>query len=132
MSKAQRELVQAEVEIMLRKGVISQTDHTQGEFINLLFLVEKKEGGQRPVINLKSLDLFVPYKHFKTESLNSLQFLLKKGDYMAKLDVEDAYFCVPLPKESENLFNFNGLENFMSSFASALAWVLHLEYSQNF
>ena len=55
MSKAQRKLVQAEIETMPRKGAISQKDHTQGEFINSLFLVEKKDGGQRPVITFKSL-----------------------------------------------------------------------------
>ena len=31
----------------------------------------------------------------------------------------------------ENLFDFNGMENFTRSFASAWAWVLHHEYSQN-
>ena len=50
MSKVQRELVRAEIKTMLRKGAIFQIDHTQGEFINSLFLVEKKDQGQRPVI----------------------------------------------------------------------------------
>ena len=68
--------------------------------------MEKKDGGQRPVINLKSLNFFVPYEHFKMETLNSLQFLLKKGDRMAKLDLKDAYFCIPLHKESRKFVRF--------------------------
>ena len=72
ISKAQRELVRAEIETMLMKGAISQIDHTQREFISLLFIVEKKDGDQRPVINLKSLSFFVPYEHSKMESLNPL------------------------------------------------------------
>ena len=91
---------------MLRKGAISQIDHTLGEFISSLFLVDKKGGGQLPVINLKNLIFFVPYEHFKMESLNLLQFLLKKGDYMSKLDLKDAYFCVPLHKESRKFVRF--------------------------
>ena len=106
MSKAQRELVKREMQTMLRKGAISQIDHTQGKLISSLFLVEKKDGGQRPVINLKSLNFFVPYEHFKMESLNSLQFFLKKVDYMAKLDLKDAYFCVTLHKESRKFVRF--------------------------
>ena len=72
--------------------------------------MEKKDEGQRPVINLKNLYFFVPYEHFKMESLNSLQFLLKKGDYMTKLDLKDAYFCVPPHKESRKfvLFQWDG------------------------
>ena len=91
--------MQAEIETMLRKGAIFERDHTQWEFISLLFLVEKKDRGQRPVINLKNLNFFGPYERFKMKNLNSLQFLLKKGDYMTKLDLRDAYFCVPLHKE---------------------------------
>ena len=54
MSKAQRELVQAEEETMLKKRTISQIDQIQGEFISLLFFVERKDGDQRSVINLKN------------------------------------------------------------------------------
>ena len=64
--------MQARLETVLRKGAISQIDHTQGEFIISLFLVEKKDGGQHPVKSLKNLNFFVPYEHFKMESLNLL------------------------------------------------------------
>ena len=68
--------------------------------------MEKKDGDQSPVTNLKSLNFVVPYELFKTESLNSLQFLLKKRDNIAKLDLKDAYFCVPLHKESQKFVQF--------------------------
>ena len=72
MGKSQKELVQAEIETILRKRAISQIDHAQGEFISWLLLVKKKDGGQRPVINLKNLNFFGYYEHFKIESLNSV------------------------------------------------------------
>ena len=43
MSKAQRELVQAEIETMLRKGAISQIDHTRG-ICQLAISCGKKDG----------------------------------------------------------------------------------------
>ena len=106
MSKAQRELVQAEEETMLRKWTISHIDQTHGEYISLLFFGERKDGDQPPVITLKNQNFFVRYKHFKMESLNSLQFLSKRAAYMTKLDLNNAYFCVPLHKESQNFVWF--------------------------
>ena len=48
-------------------------------FLSNLFLVEKKDGDNRPVINLKSRNNFIPYKHFKMGGLRCLKDLLKKG-----------------------------------------------------
>ena len=45
MSKEQRDLVELEIQTMLRKGAISRVQHIQGEFLSNLFLVEKKDGG---------------------------------------------------------------------------------------
>jgi len=36
------------------------------------FLVEKKRGGLRPVINLKGLNNFVKMEHFKVEGLHPI------------------------------------------------------------
>ena len=38
---------------MLKKGVIRQASTIKGEFLGDLFLVKKKDGGQRPVTNPK-------------------------------------------------------------------------------
>ena len=65
MSSAQERLVDVEVAEMLRKGAITLCTHQTGEIISNLFLVRQKDGGHRPVINLKDLNQFVPYQHFK-------------------------------------------------------------------
>lgn len=59
--------MEAEIEAMLRKGTICQIHKTQVEFISLLFLAEKDDGGQHLVINLKNLNLFVSYEHFSAQ-----------------------------------------------------------------
>ena len=66
--------MRAEIETMLRNEKISQIDHTQGEFLSSLFLVEKKGGGQRPVTNLENLNFFVPYEHFELNSYENFKF----------------------------------------------------------
>lgn len=62
------------------------------------FVVPKKGGGHRPIINLKPLNGFIPYEHKKMESIHMLKDLLRKGDYMAKIDLKNAYLTVPVWK----------------------------------
>ncbi len=42
-----------------------------------MFLVPKKDGKQRPVINLKVLNQYVQTYHFKMEGLQTLKDLIK-------------------------------------------------------
>ena len=112
---------------MLKKGAIRKVQPSKGEFVSNLFLVKKKDGGQRPVINLKQLNAYIPYCHFKMEGLQNLKYMLQKGDYMCKLDLKDAYFSVPLEKNSRQFVRFR----WPGIFAFALVWDQHHEYSQN-
>jgi len=57
-----------------------------------MFIVPKKDGGQRPVINLKHLKKFVKSEHFKMEGLHTVKALLRRSDWMAKVDLKDAFF----------------------------------------
>jgi len=59
-------------------------------------MVPKKGGGQRPVINSEALDNFVEYSHFKMEGIQMLRDLLRKDNYMVKLNLKDVYFTVPV------------------------------------
>ena len=65
-------------------------------FLSSIFLVPKKDGGHRPIINLKRLNNFIPHHHFKMEGIHMLKDLLRQGDLMAKIDLKDAYFAVPI------------------------------------
>ena len=56
--------VQMEIDSMLQKEAICQTSHLKEEFFSNEFLLGKKGGGNRPVINLKHLNQFIPYQHF--------------------------------------------------------------------
>ena len=40
------------------------------------------------------------------EGLKDVKYLLKKGDWMCKLDLKDAYFLVPLGTRSRKLVRF--------------------------
>ena len=58
------------------------------------------------MINLKELNTFITYKHLKMEGLHLLKKNLEPGNYLCKLDLKDAYFCVPLNKQSKKYVLF--------------------------
>lgn len=107
VSTAQQEAVQAEIDKMALQGAIHPvSSNTEGGFVSSIFLVDKKDGGHRPVINLKNLNSFVNFQHFKMEGIHMLWDLLKKGDFMVKLDLKDAYFTVPVWKGHQKFLRF--------------------------
>jgi len=61
--------VTQEVQELLQKEAIVESYPSSQNFVSQIFLVEKKWGGQRPVINLKVLNQFVQVEHFKMEGL---------------------------------------------------------------
>lgn len=90
------ELLQTEIQEMLMKGAVEQVSpHTPG-FYCTFFLVPKKDGGWRPVLNLKPLNKFLSYQRFRMETPRSILSVLSRGEWLASLDLRDAYFHVPI------------------------------------
>ena len=96
MNREQSAMIDQEIQAMLRKGAVHEVNYQKGQFLSNLFLVKKKDGGNRPVINLKQLNAFISYQHFKMEGLHLLKEMMQEKDYMCKIDLKDAYFCLPL------------------------------------
>ena len=81
-------LIQEEIFKLLQKQVIQPVEcPSERDFYSKIFLVPKKDGGQRPVINLKALNSFVHPEHFKMEGIHTLKDLLEQGDWLAKIDL---------------------------------------------
>ena len=57
--------------------VVAPGELHQG-FVSSIFLVPKKGGGQRPLVNLRHLNQFITYEHFKMEGIHMLKDLLRK------------------------------------------------------
>ncbi|XP_056388255.1 uncharacterized protein LOC130283090 [Hyla sarda] len=99
-------LIDNEVRDLLSKHAIMESDPSSLGFISNLFLVKKKGGGYRPVINLRDLNQHVMYRHFKMEGIHSLRDLLLPGDWLVKVDLKDAYLTVPIHPESQQFLRF--------------------------
>ena len=53
--------ISLEVENLLKKGVVEQVCPQKQQFLSNIFVVKKKDGGNRPVINLKELNQYIPF-----------------------------------------------------------------------
>ena len=99
MAQQERELVTKEIHTLLEKGAILRVKPTDPGYYSNLFIVPKKDGGSRPVINLKALNSHLSTPHFKMEGTQNLKDILAEADYMVKLDLQDAYLSVPMHKD---------------------------------
>ena len=96
---------------MLKKGDISLKKKSEDQFLSTLFLVGKKDGGKRPVINLEELNKSIPYGYFKMDDLFLSKEMLLSGDLMCKINLKGACFPVPLAKNSQKYVRFHWKEN---------------------
>ena len=68
-SRELSQAIDAEIEELLRKGVIVPCNHTEGEFISPIFIRPKKDNRVRVILNLKKFNVNVENFHFKMETL---------------------------------------------------------------
>ena len=100
-----------EIPKLLKKGILSLSRHDEGEFISPIFLVDKRDGGKRLILNLKKLNEYIEYHHFKMHGIKHILKLVTLDCYMAVLDIKDAYYSVPIhPVFQKYLkFTWNGM-----------------------
>ena len=71
-------------------------------FYSRRFVVWKTSESWRPVIDLSALNLFVDVSHFRLETIQSV----RQGDWMASIDLKEAYLQVPVHPDSRRFLRF--------------------------
>ena len=95
-----------EVEKMLSKDALEIVLNLGPGFNSRLFLVEKVTRGWRPVIDLSHLNGFVRQTPFKMETVASVLLSVREGDFLASIDLKDAYFQIPVHQSLRKLLRF--------------------------
>ena len=93
---------------MLTKQAIEPVLNTESTgFFSHLFLVPKKNGSWRPVIDLSKLNTFVRCPTFRMESMATVATALQKGEWTTSIDLKDAYFHIPIHPRSRRFLRFS-------------------------
>ena len=79
-SKSDSAKIDTEIQSLQQKGALKQVQPEADQFLSNLFLVPKRDGTSCPVVNLKGLNAFLQYTHFKMEGIHLLRDLVQPGD----------------------------------------------------
>ena len=105
-TEEQTKLVDLEIEKLHNKDVIVPCTHEEGEFVSPIFTRPKKDGTLRMILNLKSLNKFVTYHHFKMDTIWTAIRSMTPGCYMASIDLKDACYSVPIHTDFQKYLTF--------------------------
>ena len=98
--------IEEEVASLLQKCAIVKVDDRPHLSLSPIFVILKKYGGLRVILNLKRINVFIPPQHFRMESLAAVLPQLLKEDWAVTLDLQDAYLHVPIHPSSRHLLCF--------------------------
>ena len=106
LSETERKALSVEINKLYLKGVIEPCSKEKGDFVSNVFSRPKKNGGTRLILDLTDLNKFLPYQHFKMENIHTASQLLSNYSYMASVDLQDAYYAVPIHPTHRKFFRF--------------------------
>ena len=91
---------------LVAKGAVELAPLPSPGFYSRLFVVWKTSGSWRPVIDLSHLNRFVDVSPFQMETIQSVLLSVRQGDWMASIDLKEAYLQVPIHSSSRHLLRF--------------------------
>ena len=110
-SAAEIMIVDAEIAKLVSKKVIQLATHVPDAFVSTIFIRPKKDGTFRMILNLKPLNEFVNYHHFKIDTFRTALKLIGPACFMASVDLKDAYYSIPIAEEDRKfLMTFVSME----------------------
>ena len=95
------------IQSLLSKNAIERVENVKSlGFYSRLFLVPKPHQRWRPVIDLSRLNTFLHVEKFKMETPESIRTSLIPGEWVASIDLSDAYHHVPIHPHSRKYLRF--------------------------
>ena len=92
---------------LINKNAVEQVYHqTSLGFYNRLFLVPKPNNKWRPILDLSHLNQFLKVEKFKMETPETIRTSLLQGEWVTSVDFKDAYFHIPIQKQSRKYLRF--------------------------
>ncbi|KAL0186577.1 hypothetical protein M9458_018247, partial [Cirrhinus mrigala] len=101
-------VMEQEVETLLRKEAIEVVPPHVREsgFYSRYFIVPKKDGGLRPIIDLRRLNHSVMKLKFKMLTVKQVVSQIRSEDWFVTIDLKDAYFHVSILPQHRKFLRF--------------------------
>ncbi|XP_048037449.1 uncharacterized protein LOC125262674 [Megalobrama amblycephala] len=101
-------VMEQEVATLLRKGAIERVPppSNQSGFYSRYFIVPKKDGGLRPIIDLRVLNRSIQKLKFKMLTLKQIIPQIRSEDWFVAIDLKDAYFHVSIHPSHRKFLRF--------------------------
>ena len=98
--------LEEEVASLLSKGAVEEIIPECPGYYSRIFLVPKKNGKLRLIIELSVLNYFVYTQTFKMETQRKVKDAIQLNDWAFSLDLTDAYLHVPIHPQSRKYLRF--------------------------
>ena len=105
-NKKEELIIELEIDKLLKMKVIEEVSFAPGQFISPIFTRPKKDGEYRMILNLKELNKYIKYYHFKLDTFETTLHLIKPNCFMASADLRHAYYSVPMAREVRKFLRF--------------------------
>ena len=91
---------------LLNKNIVVPSTIERKQFVSPIFPVINHDGGIRMILNLKELNNFVSFHHFKMDTIKSVLQNITPGCYMASLDLKHAYHSIKIDVAFQKYLKF--------------------------
>ena len=103
----QEALLEAVQQMVQKRAVVPVQNKNSLGFYSRLFLVPKPENKWRPVIDLSVVNTYLHVPTFKMETAEVIRASLQVGEWVASIDLTDAYFHVPIHPKFQKYLRFH-------------------------
>ncbi|KAL1916158.1 uncharacterized protein VTP21DRAFT_6162 [Calcarisporiella thermophila] len=93
------------VEEFLKDDVIEKASPKANGFLSNLF-PKREKTKIRPLLDLRRINRYIQYQHFKMERLPTIRDMIQPGDYLIKVNLSNAYLTIPVHPKSRPYLSF--------------------------
>lgn len=90
----------------LTTGIIEVCHNTRSRGFLYRFFTLQEATKRRPILDCRRINQCIQVEHFRMEEVPALRDLIEPGDYMVKLDLQDAYTVIPIHPETRPFLVF--------------------------
>lgn len=105
-NQQEEQIIEIEIKKLLDMKVIEEVSFVPGQFISPIFTRPKKDGEYRMILNLKELNQYIKYYHFKLDTFESTLHLVKPNCFLASVDLRHAYYSVSMARGERKFLRF--------------------------